>query len=58
MKDAHKFPVRFGSKVYTEDECNDIYRAFYNKPSQLSSNGGIKVTDRMVTYPDGSIRYW
>lgn len=49
------FPVFYNGKKWYEDDCDDMFLAFYHCEEALNGDGGVYVGDDMSVYPDGSM---
>jgi len=52
------FPVEYNKKLYTEEECDDVFLSFYHTRFALNGMGGVYLSDDMWVYPDGSMDEW
>lgn len=52
------FPVSYKGKLWTHDECNEIYLAFYHTRDALNLQGGVYLSEHTWIYPDGTLCHW
>ena len=48
------YPVYCKGKKYSEEECDDVYTAFYHSRDALGFDGGVYMSEGIWIYPDGS----
>lgn len=48
-----EFPVRYNSKDYYEDDCDDLFLSFYHGKFALRFDGSVYVSDGICVFPNG-----
>lgn len=49
------YPIRYKDKEYYEDDCDEVFTAFYNSPFALNNDCGVYVAEGLWVYPDGEM---
>ncbi len=54
-KEDDLYPIWYEGKLYTEEECDDIFICFYHTKLALNYLNGVYVGDKIWIYPDGTM---
>jgi len=52
------YPIYYNGKEYYEEDCNDVFAAYYTCPEALNVEGGVYVSEGTWIYPDGRTEEW
>jgi len=58
MRELKLYPIYYEGKKYTEEECNDIFKAFYTCIEAYNHDVGVYVSEGMWIGPDGETKHW
>ena len=49
------FPIKYNGKLWYEEDCNDVFLAFYNCPLSLNNDCSVYMMGGDYVYPDGKM---
>lgn len=49
------YPVEYNGKMWSKNECNDLFVSMYGSIHSLNDFGGVYLTDGVWIYPDGEM---
>jgi hypothetical protein len=58
MKEEKIDPVYYDGKYWEEEDCDDVFVAFYHTRWSLNIEMGVYVSEGTWVYPDGSFGEW
>jgi len=58
MRNRKLYPIHYKGKYYLEEECDDLFTAFYHTRDALNGANGVYVSEGTWVYPDGSMGEW
>lgn len=58
MKEEKLYPVLYNNKLWNEEECSEIFVAYYHIKEALNAIGGVYLSEGTWVYPDGTMDEW
>lgn len=58
MKEEKLYPVLYNDKLWKEEECSEIFVAYYHIREGLNPLGGVYLSEGTWVYPDGTMDEW
>jgi hypothetical protein len=50
------FPIKYNGKLWHEEDCDDVFLAFYNNLHCLTSDCSVYMMAGDYVYPDGKMK--
>ena len=58
MEHDMMFPITHNGKSYSEEDCDDMFLAYYVGVEALNAENGVYVADGTWVTPDGNLTKW
>ena len=57
-EETELYPIAYNGKLYNEEDCDDIFVAFYHCKEALNAECGVYLAEGIWVYPDVSMGEW
>lgn len=56
-KNNDMFPINYNGKLWYEEDCDDVFLAFYNDEYSLTTDCSVYMMAGDYIYPDGKMNF-
>lgn len=56
-KNNDMFPINYNRKLWYEEDCDDVFLAFYNDEYSLTNDCSVYMIAGGYVYPDGKMNF-